>query len=140
MASSLFQSIEAKEQIEKVLVAINDALPGKKSIQDELSKYSQSKDTFIKQLQEMWHQREMPIFTELQIRQMNSTYYSDKSRKQVSSKLHGQELVEMPSRDWVIKTETAWKGWNASESSYYETPILFEGDIGYDKNFGGNSK
>ena len=135
MASSLLQSIEAKEQIEKILVAINDAFPGKKQIQDELSKYSQSKDTFIKQLQEMWHQREMSVFTELQIRQMNSTYYSDKARKQVSSKLHGQDLVEMPSRDWVIKTETAWKGWNASESNYYETPILFEGDIGYEKNF-----
>ena len=83
----------------------------------------------------MWHQREMSVFTELEIRQMNSTYYSDKARKQVSSKLHGQDLVEMPSRDWVIKTETAWKGWNASESNYYETPILFEGDIGYEKNF-----
>ena len=133
MASSLLQSIEAKEQIEKVLEAINVALPGKKSIQDELSKYSQSKDTFIKQLIEMWQKREMPIFTELKIRQMNSKYYSDKTRKQVSSSLHGQELVEMPSRDWVIKTETAWKGWNASESRYYETPILFEGDIAYDK-------
>ena len=133
MASSILQSIEAKERIEKVLEAINEAFPGKKQIEDELSKYSQSKDTFISKLLELYQQREMPIFTELKIRQMNSAFYSDKSRKQISSKLHGQELVEMPSRDWVIKTETAWKGWNASESRYYETPILFEGDIAYDK-------
>ena len=135
MASSLLQGIEAKERIEKVLEAINKAFPDQKPIQDELSKYSQSKDTFIKQLQELWQQREMPIFTELKIRQINSTFYSDKARKQVTSNLHGQELVEMPSREWVIKTDTAWKGWNASESKYYETPILFEGDISYDKNF-----
>ena len=135
MASSLLQGIEAKERIEKVLEAINKAFPDQKPIQDELSKYSQSKDTFIKQLQEMWQKREMPIFTELKIRQINSKFYSDKARKQIASRLHGQELVEMPSREWVIKTETSWKGWNASESKYYETPILFEGDIGYDKNF-----
>ena len=135
MASSILQSIEAKERIEKVLEAINEAFPGKKQIEDELSKYSQSKDTFISKLLELYQQREMPIFTELKIRQMNSAFYSDKSRKQISSKLHGQELVEMPSRDWVIKTETAWKGWNSSESRYYETPILFEGEIAYERNF-----
>ena len=53
MASSLLQGIEAKERIEKVLEAINKAFPDQKPIQDELSKYSQSKDTFIKQLQEI---------------------------------------------------------------------------------------
>ena len=44
-------------------------------------------------------------------------------------------MVDMGSRDWVIKSSTSWKGWNASESNYYETPILFEGEIGYEKNF-----
>ena len=105
MASSLLQGIEAKERIEKVLEAINKAFPDQKPIQDELSKYSQSKDTFIKQLQELWQQREMPIFTELKIRQINSTFYSDKARKQVTSNLHGQELVEMPSREWVEQAD-----------------------------------
>ena len=135
MTSTLLQSIEAKEQLENILVAVNTALPGHEAIEKELSKYSQSKDTFIKQLQSMWYQRELPIYTELQIRQMNSAYYSDKARKQVSNGLHGKDMVDMESRNWIIKSSTSWRGWNASESVYYETPLLFEGEIGYEKNF-----
>ena len=98
MTLTLLQSIEAKEQLENILVAVNTALPGHEAIEKKLSKYSQSKDTFIKQLQSMWYQRELSIYTELQIRQMNSAYYSDKA-KQVSNGLHGKDMVDMENRN-----------------------------------------
>ena len=44
MTSSILQSIEAKEQLENILVAVNKAFPGKKEIEDELNKYSLSKE------------------------------------------------------------------------------------------------
>ena len=34
-----------------------------------------------------------------------------------------------------MKTATRWSGWNAAQSIYYETPLLFEGEIHFDKNF-----
>ena len=135
MTSTLLQSIEAKEQLENILVAINKALPNQEPILKELSKYSQSKDQFIKRLQQQWYQRDLPVFTELQIRQMNSAYYSEKAKKQVSNGLQGKEMIDMDSRHWIVKSESEWKGWNASDSVYYDTPLLFEGDIKYEKNF-----
>ena len=81
MTSTLLQSIEAKEQLENILVAINKAIPNQEPILKELSKYSQSKDQFIKRLQQQWYQRDLPVFTELQVRQMNSAYYSEKAKK-----------------------------------------------------------
>ena len=135
MTSTLLQSIEAKEQLENILVAINKAIPNQEPILKELSKYSQSKDQFIKMLQQQWYERDLPVFTELQIRQMNSAYYSEKAKKQVSNGLHGKEMIDMESRHWIVKSGTAWKGWNAAESVYYKIPLLYEGDIGYEKNF-----
>ena len=66
---------------------------------------------------------------------MNAAYYSKKAKNQVSSRLHGKDMVDMDGRNWIIKSSTSWRGWNASESVYYETPLLFEGEIGYEKNF-----
>ena len=107
MTSTLLQSIEAKEQLENILVAINEALPNKEPIQRELSKYSQSKDQFVKRLQQEWYQRELPIYTELQVRQMNSAYYSDKAKKQVSNGLQGKNMIDMESRSWIIKSSSS---------------------------------
>ena len=66
---------------------------------------------------------------------MNSAYYSDKAKKQVSNGLQGKNMIDMESRNWIIKGSSSWRGWNASESVYYETPLLFEGEIGFEKIF-----
>ena len=66
---------------------------------------------------------------------MNSAYYSDRAKRQVSADLQGRSMIDMDPRSWVIKSATRWSGWNASESVYYETPLLFEGDINFERNF-----
>ena len=129
MTSNLLQSIEAKEQLHNILVAINDAFPNHAPIEIELSKYSETKEQSIKRFQQEWYHRELPIYTELQVRQMNSAYYSERAKKQVTADLQGRSMIDMESRSWIIKSATKWSGWNASESVYYETPLLFKGEI-----------
>ena len=126
MTSSLLQSIETKDQLHNVLAAINEAFPNRAPIENELSKYSASKEQSIKRLQQEWYNRELPLYTELQVRQMNSAYYSDRAKKQVSADLQGRSMIDMDPWSWVIKSSTRWSGWNSSESVYYETPLLFE--------------
>ena len=135
MTSSLLQSIETKDQLHNVLAAINEAFPNRAPIENELSRYSASKEQSIRRLQQEWYNRELPLYTELQVRQMNSAYYSERAKKQVSADLQGRTLIDMDSRSWVSKSSTRWSGWNASESVYYDTPLLFEGDINFEKNF-----
>ena len=135
MTSSLLQSIETKDQLHNVLAAINEAFPNRAPIETELSKYSASKEQSIKRLQQEWYNRILPLYTELQVRQMNSAYYSGRAKKQVSADLQGRTLIDMDSRSWVIKSSTRWSGWNAAESAYYDSPLLFEGDINFEKNF-----
>ena len=72
MTSNLLQSIETKEQLHNILAAINEAFPNNAPIENELSKYSATKEQSIKRLQQEWYDRELPIYTELQVRQMNS--------------------------------------------------------------------
>ena len=79
--------------------------------------------------------RTLPLYTELQVKQMNSAYYSEKAAKQIAANLGGKTYIEMDARNWVVKSGTRWSGWNAAESIYYESPLLFEGDINFEKNF-----
>ena len=135
MTSNLLQSIETKEQLHNVLAAINEAFPNQAPIENELGKYTASKEQAIRRLQQEWYNRTLPLYTELQVRQMNSSYYSEKAAKQIAANLGGKTYIEMDPRNWVVKTATRWSGWNASQSIYYETPLLFEGEIHFDKNF-----
>ena len=135
MTSNLLQNIEAKEQLQNILQAINEALPDKEPIQRELGKYTRSKDQFIKRLQEQWYGRELPNYTELQVRQMNSAHYSDNAKKQVINDMQRRETIDMEAKSWIIKSSEKWSGWNAAENVYFDTPLLFEGDINYERNF-----
>ena len=135
MTSNLLQSIETKEQLHNVLAAINEAFPNQAPIESELGKYTASKEQAIKRLQEKWYNRELPLYTELQVRQMNSSFYSEKAAKQIAANLGGKTYIEMDPRNWIVKTSTKWSGWNAVQSVYYDTPLLFEGEIHFEKNF-----
>ena len=44
-------------------------------------------------------------------------------------------MIDMESRSWIIKSTSKWSGWNASESVYYDAPLLFEGEINFERNF-----
>ena len=113
MASNILQNIETKEQLDHILEVIKDALPEKENIQREFSKYTRFKDHFIKKLQKEWYGREMPNYTELQVRQMNSAHYSDKAKKTVVNDMQGRETIDMDQKSWVIKSAEKWSGWNA---------------------------
>ena len=135
MTSNLLQSLETKEQLHSVLAAINEAFPNNTSIENELGKYTASKEQAIKRLQEKWYNRDLPLYTELQVRQLNSSFYSEKAAKQIAANLGGKTYIEMDPRNWVVKTPSKWSGWNAVQSAYYDTPLLFEGDLQFEKNF-----
>ena len=135
MTSNLLQSLETKEQLHSVLAAINEAFPNQAPIENELGKYTASKEQAIKRLQEKWYNRDLPLYTELQVRQLNSSFYSEKAAKQIAANLGGKTYIEMDPRNWIVKTPNKWSGWNAVQSVYYDTPLLFEGDIHFEKNF-----
>ena len=95
MTSSLLQSIETKEQLHNVLSAINEAFPNQAPIENELGKYTASKEQAIRRLQQEWYNRTLPLYTELQVRQMNSAYYSERAKKQIAADLEGRTFIDM---------------------------------------------
>ena len=41
----------------------------------------------------------------------------------------------MSPRDWVIKSEDVWRGWDPELSQYFPEPIMFEGPLLFDKYY-----
>ena len=99
MTSSLLQSIETKEQLHNVLSAINEAFPNHAPIENELGKYTASKEQSIRRLQQEWYNRTLPLYTELQVRQMNSAFYSERAKKQIAANLEGKTMIDLDARN-----------------------------------------
>ena len=135
MNNSLLQNIEIQEQNESILQVIDKAIPNNPDIVKELSKYTRSKDRFISQLQNQWYGRPLPNYTELQVRQVNSSHYSERQHNHLVDNIQGRNTIQMDSKSWVVKSSTRWSGWSAEENRYNETPSLFEGDLDFLKNF-----
>ena len=41
----------------------------------------------------------------------------------------------MESRNWIVKTDSVWRGWNPEDSEYFEAPIKFEGEIKFNQYY-----
>merc|ERR1712030_80253 len=67
------------------------------------------------------------------IKQSCSAYYANEVENAVINDLQGRNTNKMESRNWVVKTDVKWIGWNPEESEYYTDPIMFEGEIKFNQ-------
>ena len=84
----------------------------------------------------MWHAIQTPKFTELEIREICQGYYMGLERTNEMRLVQGlNKIAIVDSRNWVVKSESAWHGWNCESGSYYSEPLLFQGAVNYTKIF-----
>ena len=114
----------------KIMLETN---PDNEKVQKELGKLTNNKDTHLRQIIDLWDNRKLHTYTELEIKQICSTFYANEVENAVINDLQGRETCKMESRNWVVKTDLKWKGWNPEESEYFEDPIMFEGEIKFNQ-------
>ena len=136
MMNSTIQQIEATKKFEKILNLFEDIAPGNQKVQKQISLLTNSKENFIKKLQTEWLSMKVPKFTELEIREINQTYFMDLERINELRVIQGLEKIALvDSRNWVIKSEHCWSGWDPEAGAYMTDPLLYQGTVNYKKLF-----
>ena len=132
---STLHDLEMSDNMQTLYKILLTTHPDNPEIQKELGKLTNNKDTYIRQIIDLWNSRAQATYTEIQIKRLCSAYYANENENSVVDTLQGREKCKMDSRSWIVKTDSIWRGWNPEDSQYFEAPILFEGEIKFDKYY-----
>ena len=133
--NNTIQNLEINDNLETVLTLLQDVAPTNQKVKDQLGKISKNRNTFITQLQDIWHARTRPTHSEMDIKTLNTQFYAARDENKIIADRNGRPQTEMNSRDWIIKSADKWLGWDAETSQYLTLPILFEGPLDFKRNF-----
>ena len=133
MSSSALREMELMDNMQTIYKIMLETNPDNEKVQKELGKLTNNKDTHLRQIIDLWDNRKLHTYTELDIKQSCSTFYANEVENAVINDLQGRETCKMESRNWVVKTDVKWKGWNPEESEYFADPIMFEGEIKFNQ-------
>ena len=128
--------LQSNRKFDKLLDLFQEIAPQNKSVQKQISILSNSKNNYIRQLQQKWNQIQPPKFTELEIRELCTSYYETLEHSNEERMMQGLSRIALvDSKNWVVKSETAWYGWDCETARYYSEPLLFEGSVNFNKLF-----
>ena len=133
MMHSALHDLELSDNMQTLYKILLKTHPDNPEIQKELGKLTNNKDTYIKQLIDIWNSRSQALYTEIAIKKLCSSYYANDQENAVVDSLQSRTKCKMDSRSWVVKTDSVWRGWSPEDSQYFDAPILFEGEIKFDK-------
>ena len=135
MMHSALHDLELSDNMQTLYKILLQTHPDNPEIQKELGKLTNNKDTYLRQIIDLWNNRAQATYTEIEIKRMCSAYYANENENAVVDSLQGREKCKMESRSWIVKTDSVWRGWNPEDSQYFEAPILFEGEIKFDRYY-----
>ena len=135
MMHSALHDLELSDNMQTLYKILLKTHPDNEEIQKELGKLTNNKDTYINQLITQWNGRSQSLYTEIDIKKLCSSYYANDQDNAVVDGLQNRTKCKMDSRSWVIKTDSLWRGWSPEDSQYFVDPILFEGEIKFDKYY-----
>ena len=129
------QQLENQENWKKLYEILAEAHPGRDDIQAELGKLGNNRNSYVKQIQAQWEAKPTPLYTEADIKRINSAWYSNRTVNDVVGTLLDRATTEVHSRDWIIKSEQKWIAWDSENSEYMSLPIRFDGEIKFEKYY-----
>ena len=130
---STIQSIENHEQWSQLYKILAEAHPTNQSIQSELGKLANNRDTHLSQLKTAWERKPVPLYGQEDIKRLNTAFYARAESDGVLDEMLERVVGHMDPRDWVIKDIAQWRGFDAENGTYHENPIRFDGDLPYTK-------
>ena len=130
---STIQSIENHEQWSQLYKILAEAHPTNQSIQNELGKLANNKETHLSQLKTAWDRKPVPLYGQEDIKRLNTAFYARDQSDGVLDEMLERVVGHMDPRDWVIKDTAQWRGFDAENGTYHDNPIRFDGDLPYTK-------
>ena len=87
--NSALHDMELADNMQKLYRILLETNPDNEKIQTELGKLTNNKDTYLRQIIDLWDKRTLPMYTEIEIKQICSTYYANETENAVIDSLQG---------------------------------------------------
>ena len=117
--------MQSNRKFEKLLDLFQEIAPQNQNVQKQIFILSNSKNNYIRQLQDKWNQIQPPNFTELEIREINQSYYNTLDQTNEERERQGlPKIGVVDSKNWVVKSENSWHGWDCEQARYFPEPLL----------------
>ena len=100
---STIQSIENHEQWSQLYKILAEAHPTNQSIQSELGKLANNRDTHLSQLKTAWERKPVPLYGQEDIKRLNTAFYARAESENVLDEMLERAVGHMDSRDWIMK-------------------------------------
>ena len=134
MATDL-DSYKLKNEIEKLKDAIIKFTPDNDGLVNTVKGLTPKNNILINSLLEAWNTREVPELSEKDIIKQNLDYQARAGRQETLAQvgLDPNDLVN--EKRWVLKNADGWYGWIPEHQAYTNRPIIYGGDLDYEKKF-----
>ena len=134
MATDL-DNYKIKNELEKLKDAIVKYTPDNEGLVNTVKGLTPKNNILINSLIDAWKTREVPELSEKDIIKQNLDYQSRPERQETLAEvgLDPNDLVN--EKRWVLKNRDGWYGWIPDSQAYTNLPIIYGGDLDYEKLF-----
>ena len=134
MATDL-SNYKVKNELEKLKDALVKYTPDNEGLINTIKALTPKNSLLINALIEEWNERIIPQLSEKDIIKQNMAYQSRKGRHDglVAVGMDPNDLVH--EKRWILKSKDAWLGWIPEAQAYTDVPLIYGGDLDYDKTF-----
>ena len=95
---STIQSIENHEKWSQLYKILAEAHPQNQSIQTELGKLSNNKETHLSQLKKAWESKPIPLYDQADIKRLCTAYYAREAADQVQDEMQERIVATSSSK------------------------------------------
>ena len=134
MATGL-EGYKLKNEIEKLKKAVITFTPDNHGLVNAIKDLTPKNNLLINALIEHWSLREKPTVSEKDVIRQNLAY---QSKQQRAFNLAGREMDTndlVNEKRWILKNNDAWFGWIPEHQEYTSKPLIYGGDLDYNKVF-----
>ena len=134
MATGL-EGYKLKNELEKLKNAVVKFTPDNQGLVEAIKGLTPKNHLLINALVELWNKREPPTLSEKDVIKQNMEYQAQHGRQARLAEVEMDPNDLVNEKRWILRNYDGWFGWVPEHQEYTKKPLIFGGDLDYNRVF-----